>query len=1017
MKKTLSAILALILVLTLVSVMPMKDAYAAVELHADGGTYLYDGQAHKVSAWVSDDSDYIIEYSVDGGKTWTTEEPGLTQPGKITVNVRAYKGTVMLTHDAVTLTVLQEAPSGSTITIVAHGSDTSAPIRVSPSASSQKVGSIGEGETCTLISTSGDWREIQYGNITGFIYYWFVQITSLPPDGSSGTISPTAELSAHGGLFIYDGAPHSVVATLTDGEGYTIEYSVDNGKTWTTNVPSLTEIGKLTVKVRATSSIKILTHDDVVIQIVSEIPAGTIVTIVPYSGRTSAPVRADASSSSEKLGSIPVGETCSLVSKSGDWYRVKYGTLEGYVYYTWVDVGSVDFSPKITSQPSDTIVADGATAMFKIVTSDVTGYQWEYKKPGEEVWQNVTGSGSSSTISFTATLAMNGYMYRCKVTNPAGSVYSDAAMLTVNTPYTITFNANGGTVSTSSKVVIYGSTYGALPVPTRSGYNFVGWYTAKTGGKLVESTTKVYTTVDYTLYARWTDGFTITFNAYGGTCSIASKKVAKGSAYGELPTPVRTGYSFVGWYTSPTAGKQVVSTTICYATASYTLYARWTPKTYTVSFNGNGGTCSTDSKVITYDKAYGTLPTAARAGFVFSGWYTASSGGTKVTASTICHATSGYMLFAHWTPGQNTIVFDPNGGTCGTKSKTVTYSGTYGELPTPTRTGYDFVGWYTGKTDGVKVSATTKVETTSDRTLYAHWTPKTYIISFNANGGSCSTSFKTVTYASTYGALPTPTRTNYTFVGWYTAKTGGKKVESATKVYATSNYTLYARWKGITIPVTLNANGGTCSVSTKDVTYASAYGTMPTATRTGYTFAGWWTSLTGGNKVTASTVCYATNAYTLYARWTAKTFTISFNGNGGTPSSTSKTVTYGSKYGTMPTATRTGYTLDGWYTTKTGGTKITASSIVKITADTILYAHWKASVYTVTLDANGGTCSVTTKKVTYGKTYGTMPKPTREGYVFEGWFTAKTGGKEVKADTVCYALSNYTLYARWKAEP
>ncbi|MBR3136003.1 MAG: InlB B-repeat-containing protein, partial [Clostridia bacterium] len=78
-----------------------------------------------------------------------------------------------------------------------------------------------------------------------------------------------------------------------------------------------------------------------------------------------------------------------------------------------------------------------------------------------------------------------------------------------------------------------------------------------------------------------------------------------------------------------------------------------------------------------------------------------------------------------------------------------------------------------------------------------------------------------------------------------------------------------------------------------------------------------------------------------------------------------------------------------------------------------LYACWTPKTYTVTLNPNGGSCSTATKKVTYGQTYGTLPVPTRSGYVFAGWWTAKTGGKQVTATTTCYATGNYTLYARW----
>ena len=148
----------------------------------------------------------------------------------------------------------------------------------------------------------------------------------------------------------------------------------------------------------------------------------------------------------------------------------------------------------------------------------------------------------------------------------------------------------------------------------------------------------------------------------------------------------------------------------------------------------------------------------------------------------------------------------------------------------------------------------------------------------------------------------------------------------------------------------------------------------------------------------------------------AAQFTVSFNANGGgTPSQTSKSVTYGGTYGTMPTCTRTGYTLAGWYTAASGGTKRNATDTVSITSNTTLYAHWTANSYTVTFNANGGTTPTASKSVTYGSTYGTLPTPTRSGYAFLGWFTAETGGTQITSSSTVTITAAQTLYAHWEA--
>ena len=508
---------------------------------------------------------------------------------------------------------------------------------------------------------------------------------------------------------------------------------------------------------------------------------------------------------------------------------------------------------------------------------------------------------------------------------------------------------------------------------------------------------------------------TVTFNPNGGTVAQTNKTVIYGDPYGTLPVPSRTGYTFNGWYTSTSGDTKVTSTTKVTNGSNHTLYAHWTAKKMTVFFdvNGSGATCDTGNKLVTYNSTYGTLPTPTRDGYTFAGWYTASSGGTKITSSTKVEKTANHTLYAHWTGKSYTVYFDATGGSCSTTSKSVTYGKTYGTLPAPTKSHYSFAGWYTDPSGGSKVTSTSAVALGS-HTLYAHWTAKSYTVSFNANGGSCGTSSKTVTYGKAYGTLPEPTRFKYTFAGWYTAKSGGTKVTATTTCYASGSLTLYAHWtEGYVI--TFEPNGGTCSTKSKVVKYGQQYGTLPTPTRSGFTFAGWWTAKTGGTKVTPTTVCHATAPYALQARWTPNSLVITLNANGSTVSPATKTVTYGKTYGTLPVpAPRTGYTFAGWWTAKSGGKQVTASTVCYATANYTLYARWTPKTYTVSFNPNGGSCSTTSKTVTYGQAYGTLPTPTRSGYTFGGWWTTPaSGGKQVYSGTACYATGNYTLYARW----
>ena len=148
--------------------------------------------------------------------------------------------------------------------------------------------------------------------------------------------------------------------------------------------------------------------------------------------------------------------------------------------------------------------------------------------------------------------------------------------------------------------------------------------------------------------------------------------------------------------------------------------------------------------------------------------------------------------------------------------------------------------------------------------------------------------------------------------------------------------------------VTFDPNGGRVSKESTAVTINKPYGTLPTPNRTGYSFDGWYTKETGGTKVTETTTVGKDPPTTLYAHWTANQYLVYFDANrgefitaNGSVKTKQSTVTYGSKYYSMPTPTRTGgYDFAGWYTEPTGGTKITSDTTVTTAKTHILYAHW-----------------------------------------------------------------------------
>ena len=313
------------------------------------------------------------------------------------------------------------------------------------------------------------------------------------------------------------------------------------------------------------------------------------------------------------------------------------------------------------------------------------------------------------------------------------------------------------------------------------------------------------------------------------------------------------------------------------------------------------------------------------------------------------------------------VTFDANGGTFQGLDSTIeqTFGSKY-KIPEadPTRDGYTFAGWYKGTN---KIESTTTVDITSNITLTAKWTAKTYQVTFDTDDAIETTAPLSVTYDSTYGTLPTVTKTGYTFDGWYK---GTSKIESTTTVDITSDITLTAKWTPKTCNVTFDANDGTFtgSDSVIEQTFGSKY-KIPAAdpTRTNYVFKGWYTKDNAdnattdlGTKINSTIDVVITEAKTYYALWEDVKYQVTFDANGGTFTGSDSVIgqTDGSKY-KIPAAdpTRTNYVFKGWYTianlddvTSPAGTKIDDTVDVNITEAKTYYALWKTdyeAIYTI----------------------------------------------------------------------
>ena len=435
--------------------------------------------------------------------------------------------------------------------------------------------------------------------------------------------------------------------------------------------------------------------------------------------------------------------------------------------------------------------------------------------------------------------------------------------------YLVAFDGNGaqGTMEAQNAVydadvVLKQNSY------EKTGYHFTGWATTADAASAEyqdQASVKNLAAAEgatVTLYAVWAaNTYKIAFYPNGGQGTMAGQELT----YDQGPVALsknsfsRTGYSFLGWATTSSAEKpeyteeQKVENLVTEQNGVLTLYAVWKAESYTVSFDTNQGsgtsvpgTPTKTSITVTYGTAYGELPTVSRTGYSFAGWYTQASGGTEIRKDTEVRITADTTLYAHWTAEKYTVSFDSNPGDGSSEPTTaddieVTYDDTYSNLPTVSRTGYSFAGWYMAGSDGTEVKDSDRVTLTENQTLYAHWTADSYTVTFDANQGSfangdTSTS-STQTYDSAYELPADPSRSGYSFAGWYTSSAAGTQVTSGTNVTTAGDHTLYARWNAVvTNNISVKVGGVTLTYSGAPV-YAKtdAAGNVTTGSAEDYT--------------------------------------------------------------------------------------------------------------------------------------------------------------------------------------
>ncbi|MGN1004298.1 MAG: InlB B-repeat-containing protein [Oscillospiraceae bacterium] len=353
--------------------------------------------------------------------------------------------------------------------------------------------------------------------------------------------------------------------------------------------------------------------------------------------------------------------------------------------------------------------------------------------------------------------------------------------------------------------------------------------------------------------------------------------------------------------------------------------------------------------------------------------------------------------------------------------------------PAPTLTGYTFSGW----TESVPTGATAVTITTDangnqtftmpDRnvTLTGSWTADTYTVTYYANGGSGAPDSQTKTHdVDLTLSSTTPTRSGYTFDSWNTSTDGSGTRYAAGGTYTlNADLTLYAQWTADTYTVTYNANGGSGAPDSQtkthdvDLTLSST-----TPTRSGYTFDSWNTSTDGSGTRYAAGGTYTLNAdLTLYAQWTADTYTVTYNANGGSGAPDSQTKTHDVDLTlSSTTPTRSGYTFDSWNTSTDGsGTRYAAGDTYTLNADLTLYAQWNVRTdlsYTVNYIDEDTNKAIHDAKVEDNQTFGTVITSANEVITIDGYVHVRADKETLTIGTGENVINLYYTKDIWNDE-
>ncbi|WNX83351.1 InlB B-repeat-containing protein [Agathobaculum sp. NTUH-O15-33] len=628
--------------------------------------------------------------------------------------------------------------------------------------------------------------------------------------------------------------------------------------------------------------------------------------------------------------------------------------------------------------------------------------------------------------------------------------------------YPIVLNGQGAKVQPVTEVTAeYNEILPAIPqdgLPIKEGYSFGGYYTKTDGGgeKIYNadgsSTKKWSTRAGTTLYAKWEAAkTTVTLDPQGGQQSGPTIHATYNEPIAAITPPIRQGYTFLGYndqssntYIGPNGNGLRPWDKI---DATYTLNAQWKANTYNLVVDPQNES-SAIAQTVTYDTAMPSFAKPEKTGSVFEGYFTKTEDGAwgeKVydasarPVQSIWNYPSDLNLFAKWNPIKYKLTLDKNTTEAidwhgGAATHDIYYGELYPSLPSPTRKGYVFTGWYSNAVCGPKDlvrGGFTKVTKAENQTLYAGWEPLqirvTYVLAEDFLWE------KIIDYGQPYGEQPNLSSDGQVLKGWYVdpedAATQKKKTDTVDVEY---DHRLYPVYTGKTYDISFSAAlSGVSNPKKQSATVGEKYGTLPTLTDPAgnNTFAGWYLEKDYRTQVTADTVVSEAEAHTLYAKWVRGQLVIAFDPQGGS-ACVGRTIEFDHAFGDLPVPTRKGYAFKGWYQNAAGtGTAATATDKASNTGNgtLTLYAKWTPITVPVTFKTTLANTSISGSTMTqqfadakYDQTYGslfggTIPAPnngTGGAYTFTGWFTDM--GWKIENDTKISSLEGHTITAGWR---